>query len=180
MSAPSVPSELIAGRECGSCVSCCSFFSIAELGKPAGLLCSHSCPGGGCDTYETRPNACRVFFCAWRCWDRVGEDWRPDRTGFILGGRLRPGEFLSITVDPALPQAWRDPSRLPQLRAWAREAALIESHVVVFVGARVIQLAEAEAGDVDFGEIGPDEVLIKEPGRGFRKVPRPNSANKSD
>jgi len=164
------PSGLIADRACGSCVSCCSFFTIAELEKPAGTLCSHSMPGGGCDIYAERPNACRVFFCAWRCWDQVPDDWRPDRTGFILGGRLAAGSFLSVTTDPDLPESWRAEPYCSQLKAWARQGDRIGSQVVVFSRQRVIVL-QADT-ELDFGDFSPDEVLIRDEAGRFHKVPR--------
>jgi hypothetical protein len=167
---PNATPGLVAGRECGPCVSCCSFFTIAELGKPAGKLCSHSCPGGGCDIYPDRPNACRVFFCAWRCWDAVPDDWRPDRTGFILGGRLVKGWFLSVTTDPELPDSWRDEPYFSQLRQWARQGAEIGSSVVVFSRHRVIVLKPE--GELDFGDVAPDEVLIRNENGEFAKVKR--------
>jgi hypothetical protein len=162
--------EFVAGRECGSCVSCCCFFTIAELNKPAMVLCSHSMPGGGCDNYPNRPNACRVFYCAWRCWDAVPDDWRPDRTGFVLGGRLMPGRFLSVTADPARPYAWREEPYYSQLMEWARQAPELESQVAVFVEKRVIVLLPD--GEQDLGVIGPDEVVIKDETGRIRKVPR--------
>ena len=162
--------ELVGGRECGSCVSCCSFFTIAELNKPAGVLCSHSMPGGGCDIYADRPSACRVFFCAWRCWDAVPDDWRPDRTGFVLGGRLLPERFLSVTADPTRPYAWREEPYYPQLMEWARQAPAQKSQVVVFVEKRVIVLLPE--GELDLGVIAADEVVIRDEKGQIRKVKR--------
>jgi len=163
--------NLIEGRGCGPCVSCCSFFAIAELGKPAGLLCAHS-TDHGCTIYGDRPKACRVFYCAWRCWSEVPDDWRPDRTGFVLGGRLAAQSFLSVTADPARPDDWRAEPYYSTLCRWAAEGARIGSPVVVFVGSRVIVL-RAE-GELDLGIVGPDEVLIAE-GQGIiKKIPRAN------
>jgi hypothetical protein len=170
MSAPETIPGLVPDRACGSCVSCCSFFNIAELDKPAGTLCAHSMPGGGCDIYAERPRACRVFFCAWRCWDEVPEDWRPDRTGFILGGRLMPRRFLSVTTDPLLPESWRAEPYFSRLMAWARQASAARSEVVIFSGRRVMLLRPE--GVVDFGEVGPDEVLIQDPDGHVAKVRR--------
>ncbi len=160
---------LIDGRDCGPCVSCCSFFTITELGKPAGVLCSHS-TDHGCTIYADRPKACRVFYCAWRCWQEVPADWRPDRTGFVLGGRLAEQSFLSVTVDPASPEGWRVEPYYSTFRQWARDGAATGSPVVVFIGSRVIVL-EPE-GERDLGEVAPDEVLIRSPEGHIRKAPR--------
>lgn len=157
-------------RSCGPCISCCVFFTIAELDKPAGDVCANLKPGGGCRIYPDRPNACRVFHCSWRSWDEVPDDWRPDETGFVLGGKLAPGRYLAITADPARPFSWRDPAYLPTLQGWARRAAEIGSEVVVFIEKRVIILRDG--GEEDLGVIAPDEVLVSD-GRGrIRKVPR--------
>jgi len=170
MSISATEPGLIPGRECGSCVSCCCFFTIAELDKPAGKLCDHSCPGGGCDIYPERPRACRIFQCGWRSWDEVPEDWRPDRTGFVLGGRLTPGGFLAVTADPALPDSWRAEPYLSRLRLWARRADEIGSQVVVFIEKRVIVLRPG--GEEDLGVIAPDEVLLRDEKGLIRKIPR--------
>jgi len=161
---------LIEGRDCGPCVSCCCFFTIAELDKPAGVLCGHSMPGGGCDDYLNRPKACRVFHCSWRSWGEVPEDWRPDRTGFVLGGTLAAGRYLAVTADPARPFAWRDPLYYPKLQEWARRAAEIGSQLVVFIEKRVIVLRPE--GEEDLGMVAPDEVLVSDEAGRIRKVPR--------
>ena len=162
--------NLIGGRECGSCVSCCSCFTIAELDKPAHVLCSHSVPGGGCDIYPDRPNSCRVFYCAWRSWDAVPDDWRPDRTGFVIGGKLAPGSSLTVTADPARPFSWREEPYYSQLVEWGRQAPAQDSQVAVFVEKRVIMLLPE--GELDLGVIGPDEVVVKDEKGRIRKALR--------
>lgn len=162
---------LIEGRGCGPCVSCCCFFTIAELGKPAGLLCTHS-TDRGCTIYEDRPKACRVFYCAWRCWDRVPEDWRPDRTGFVLGGRLAAGSFLSVTADPVRPEAWRAEPYYSTLLGWAMEGQTVGAPVVIFIENRVIVLKPG--GELDLGIIAPDEVLVADNRGNITKIHRAN------
>ena len=163
------PMTLIEGRGCGPCVSCCCFFTIAELNKPAGVLCRHSTETG-CEIYPDRPNACRVFHCGWRSWAEVPEDWRPDLTGFVLGGTLAPGRYLAVTADPKHPDSWRDPAYYPRLLTWARRAAEIGSHVVVFVEKRVIVLRPE--GERDLGNIAPDEVLVADDRGSITKIQR--------
>jgi hypothetical protein len=70
---------------CGDCVVCCQWLDIETKGlsKKAGVLCQH-CSGGGCGIYETRPNLCRGFYCGWRLIPKLGEDWRPDRSGVLI------------------------------------------------------------------------------------------------
>jgi Fe-S-cluster containining protein len=71
-------------RECGACTVCCIVPGIdtREIQKRTGSVCRH-CSGGGCAIYESRPKACREFFCAWMQDDRLGPDWRPDRSGVL-------------------------------------------------------------------------------------------------
>ena len=74
---------LVPGRECGECNACCSYFEILpELNKPSGKLCQHW--KAGCGIYESRPGVCRDFFCFWLQDAALGDEWRPDRSGFIL------------------------------------------------------------------------------------------------
>jgi hypothetical protein len=157
------------GRTCGPCVSCCCFFTIAELAKPAGQLCRHS-TDQGCEIYAERPNACRVFHCGWRSWAEVPDGWRPDRTGFVLGGALVAGRYLAVTADPRRPEAWRDPAYYPTLMGWACRAAEIGSHVVVFIEKRVIVLRPD--GERDLGVIAPDEVLVADERGAITKIQR--------
>jgi hypothetical protein len=75
---------LVPGRVCGECTVCCVAPSIdkPEIQKLSGAACRH-CAGGGCAIYETRPQVCRGFYCAWRTVDIFSEDWRPDKSGVL-------------------------------------------------------------------------------------------------
>ena len=57
----------IPARACGDCVACCRVLNIDEpdMVKPADQMCMH-CTGKGCGIYDSRPNVCRVWDCAWR------------------------------------------------------------------------------------------------------------------
>lgn len=77
-------------RECGACDACCMVLGVKPLGKPAYQRCSNQVSGGGCGIYETRPDPCRLYRCAWIegvAW-LEGRD-RPDRLGLILD-RMAP------------------------------------------------------------------------------------------
>jgi hypothetical protein len=76
---------LVPGRSCGGCNACCRYFDLmAELNKPCGILCRHWESGVGCGIYETRPPACRNFYCDWLLNDALDDAWRPDRSGMII------------------------------------------------------------------------------------------------
>lgn len=73
------------GRACGECFACCVTLEIVspEFEKPANVICAN-CTAPGCGIHETRPPACRDFYCAWRLSDALDDSWRPDRSGVIL------------------------------------------------------------------------------------------------
>lgn len=76
---------LVPNRECGACTACCQYLTInaPELKKLPGILCSNykDC---GCSIYATRPSICRSWHCAWRMFDHLGDEWRPDKCGFLV------------------------------------------------------------------------------------------------
>lgn len=75
---------LIPGRDCGECSACCIWPSInkPDIQKRSGVACRH-CTGHGCGIYETRPDVCRRYYCAWRTVDIFDESWRPDKSGVL-------------------------------------------------------------------------------------------------
>ena len=77
-------SEPELSNSCGSCTVCCKVLRIAEFSKPAGVMCQH-CTGSGCGIYETRYDVCKGYLCGWRLLPRLGEAWRPDRSGILIG-----------------------------------------------------------------------------------------------
>ncbi len=82
---------LVEGRACGECVACCVEIAIddLELSKPAGRPCVH-CGPRGCAIYESRPNSCRAWYCAWRRLADLPEHLRPDRSGLMACLMERP------------------------------------------------------------------------------------------
>jgi hypothetical protein len=93
---------LVTGRECGSCTACCKTLRInaPELKKFAGVLCEHCTAGKGCTIYDTRPQVCRGFYCGWRAMAYLGDEWRPDLCGVLIGvvgeGQGIPAEFRQV------------------------------------------------------------------------------------
>lgn len=76
----------IPSRECGNCTVCCKVLPIRspELNKTSHVLCKHCDEGQGCRIYETRPVLCRNYYCGWRMWDALPDDWRPDKSGVFV------------------------------------------------------------------------------------------------
>lgn len=81
----------VPGRECGTCTSCCRDLAITQDGmnKMPGVTCEHCIASGGCAIYESRPNVCRDFHCAWRSLPYMDESWRPDRSGILINLDIR-------------------------------------------------------------------------------------------
>lgn len=77
--------QLVAGRECGTCTSCCVDLLInsKELVKLPGVVCPN-CENNGCKIYATRPSLCRDFYCGWRTMPELPDSWRPDKIGVLV------------------------------------------------------------------------------------------------
>lgn len=137
MDAKVMESTLVAGRECGTCTMCCKLPAITfmEPPKPMGQWCSHCKPGRGCGIWAERPTGCMDFHCDWRKSEKMGDDWRPDRAGFLLN-RSTPTSHYEVLVDPGKPDAWR---KEPYYSGLKRAAALVGERglsVLVVVGLR--------------------------------------------
>ncbi len=78
-------------RSCGDCMECCHSVGVHELDKPAGVWCEYTStthplrklPGKGCAIYDTRPESCREWSCAWLS-GAMGGTSRPDRIGIVF------------------------------------------------------------------------------------------------
>jgi hypothetical protein len=68
---------------CGGCTVCCLALNITEFGKQAGVMCQH-CTGAGCGIYETRYDVCKGYLCGYRQLPKLGDAWRPDRSGVLI------------------------------------------------------------------------------------------------
>jgi hypothetical protein len=111
------PSQLVPGRNCGTCSLCCKVLAVPELNKPAGQWCIHAVPGSGCSYHAERPQGCRRFFCSWRLDPNLGPEWKPEVSRFVLSADP-DRRALVVMVDPGMPLAWkREPyyARLKQL-----------------------------------------------------------------
>ncbi len=72
------------GNKCGTCTLCCKLLVVLEIDKEAGVLCKHCDEGVGCNEYESRPDSCRDFQCAYSQMEKVSEKLRPDNCGVIF------------------------------------------------------------------------------------------------
>ena len=69
--------------ECGECTACCTLLPIEPIDKPVNTLCEY-CNGYGCRIYDTKPQTCTEFECAYLQADGVPEALRPDKCGIIF------------------------------------------------------------------------------------------------
>ncbi len=107
----------VRGRSCGSCSFCCVHVPVERpLNKPAGVACQHLC-SRGCKIYATRPDVCKYWNCAWLYQPETADMKRPDKIGYCIDPMLqtilidhKPCEVIQVWVDPASPDAHRDPA----------------------------------------------------------------------
>lgn len=127
-------------RGCEGCGLCCKIMGVNEIEKPPHRWCSHFSKRGGCAIYETRPGACRAFNCLWLLTEALGQEWRPDRAGFVLHTELS-GQRLIVETEPSRPNAWRKAPFEAAIRAWASSGL----EVMVFCGASGLRLLASGA-----------------------------------
>jgi len=129
------------GRRCGGCQLCCRLVPVASLNKPAGEKCRHAKVGHGCTIYRFRPHDCRTWACRWLAQSAETAGLRrPDRSHYVIDltydtvhmlkpdGEKLPVSVLQVWVDPAFPDAHRDPALrryLANMGARYRVAALV-------------------------------------------------------
>jgi hypothetical protein len=149
------------GKSCGECGACCTLAEVRELEKAAHVTCAKYVAGQGCSIYEQRPGACRAFECGFLQNPDLGDEWRPDRAGFLL--YFAPGPRLVVETDLATPDTWRAEPFLSQLREWSSRDRPTPIEVVVRSGDHLTMIfPEAEIA------LGPD---LRRPIRsGYRDI----------
>jgi hypothetical protein len=148
---------LVPGRICGSCMLCCKVLPIAELSKPAGIMCNHAVAGEGCGIRQRRPSACHRFFCGWRLDPNIGPEWKPEICGFVMWISSHYWALM-VTVDPDRPLAWKAEPYYSRLREWSARALEENKRIVAMVrGEATIILPDR---DVQLGVLGPDDAIV--------------------
>jgi hypothetical protein len=146
--------QVIPGRECGSCSLCCKVYTIAEINKPAGKWCQHCTPGKGCAIHDALPHQCAEFNCMWRTEETMSPAWKPDRAKMVLSVFPQNG-FIYVQVDPGAPSAWRKQPYYDQLRQLARNNLQRGVHVLVFVNDHATLIMPEQ--DVPLGPMKPTD-----------------------
>lgn len=114
-------------RSCGQCRACCISLPIEELRKVSYTPCPdlRPLPAKGCGRYETRPEVCRAYRCAWLLGWTPPED-RPDRFGVILDRIEKDGyivwrAYRTLDVLPAKTAAFMRRLAQSSLVMWLDE-----------------------------------------------------------
>lgn len=105
-------------NKCGTCTLCCKLLRIPELDKPVNKWCNLVQLGKppdykrGCSIYETRPESCRVYECAYLTYLQTAEPLpeycRPDNLHIVFSAAASL-KFITAHVDPTYPDAWKTP-----------------------------------------------------------------------
>ncbi len=132
---------------------------IKEIEKPERTECRHCETGAGCGIYDDRPVVCREFYCGYLALPFVAPHWYPAECGMVIFPAADQ-KRLAIHVDPARPDAWKEPPFHADLRQWAVAAEKMDFQVFVAVGRRVIAILPHE--DVDLGLFEDDDRLVYE------------------
>jgi hypothetical protein len=147
------------GRSCGGCTMCCKVLGITELQKPVGKWCPHCDIGKGCKIYETRPEECRTFHCAWLVDDRLADVWKPDRSKIVITTG-RDGNSMEFRCDPGSPGAWRAKPYYDEIIRVAKAAEPNDKSVYVIVGNKNTLVTPAK--EFPLGEVPEVNVIVKE------------------
>lgn len=124
-------------RTCGSCTLCCRLPDIDELLKPANEWCIHCVDGMGCKIYQSRPQTCRDFLCLWMTDPNLGPEWEPTKAHMMV---YTQGPQMTMLVDPAYPDVWKEEPYSAQLRSRALDMAPHGGYIIVFVGDTVFKI----------------------------------------
>ncbi len=110
---------------CGGCTACCKTHAVTSISKEMGAWCVHSRACKGCAIYNTRPDECRSFECAW-----LHEKWplryRPDKTKIVPEFKVLSG----IGIILALWEVKSGALQKEHIQKWTRRNLLGGNHVV--------------------------------------------------
>jgi len=149
--------ELVPGRSCQGCTMCCKLMEVDALGKPRGAWCGHCDQKRGCTIYETRPDACRIFYCGYLRIPMLDERWKPSKAKFLVNYES-PSNRIVIHVDPARPGAWREEPFHAQIKRWAASIARDGGFLVVWTGQSAVAVLPGR--EKDLGQVRDDQLLL--------------------
>jgi hypothetical protein len=137
---------------------------VAELEKPQNVWCRHLVMGSGCGIYETRPEACRQFYCRWMKDPTLGPEWKPNKSKMVLAHLAE--HQLSVYVDSGAAGVWRKQPYLSDLVAMAKTGLKNNAIIKIMEQGRTYVLLPNRI--VDLGMLDPrDHIVLKKiPGLG--------------
>lgn len=140
-------------RQCQPCTGCCDgWLQITVEGKSyyPGNPCVHS-TGSGCDAYQSRPQPCIDFRCAWIIEDSPLPDWmKPSNSKVVVV--LNKFEWRGLPVDLAVPIGKRIP---PRSLNWLKQFAEKHMRPLVF-SEQIVENGKFQRQQILFG-YGPGE-----------------------
>ncbi len=140
--------KTVEGRSCGSCSMCCKVFEVPVLSKPANAWCTHCNPGRGCGIWQTRPEFCHDYHCWYMTEAQLGEEWRPDKSKFIVNFRTQENRFV-VNVDSNAPSAWRQEPYYSTLKRIAGELLERNIFMQIIAGKQIIYLTQDQETVID-------------------------------
>lgn len=69
---------------CEGCTLCCKLFNIPWMNSPEGKYCEKCEPDKGCKIYDTIPEKCKSYKCAYNQAPNLNTDLRPDKCGIVF------------------------------------------------------------------------------------------------
>ena len=145
-------------RQCGTCTMCCKTIEVTEIAKPQHVWCAHCTPGKGCGIYASRPGECAIFSCGWLGDPKLGDEWRPDRSKFVITFEPGTGRVF-IACDPTAPSAWRREPYYSGITSSLKLPGAERKQIVILTGRKLTLLVRN--GEYDLGEWNRgDDIVI--------------------
>jgi hypothetical protein len=138
-------------RQCGSCTLCCKLLPVhhgaqvdgidlpGSWHKPANTRCRFQRHSKGCSIYDARPISCQMWNCRWLVNDDTDDMSRPDRAHYVIDvvpdfitftdpddneREIAKLEIVQVWVDPAHPEAHKDPTLRSYLERRSHEGVV--------------------------------------------------------
>ena len=138
---------------------------VKELDKPALKWCKHCYIGDrACQIYDSRPQSCRDFQCAWLTYPQTPDDMYPRKSGVVIWITSDGKRAIALTRRHD-PTAWRKPAVLDTLRKLAKGGDM--ELVIAFSGTRAWLIGptreqELPSGAVKIGVDGINSLTISD------------------
>lgn len=167
-------------RVCGECQLCCRVLPVRAIDKPGWQKCQHQRVRKGCMVYHKLAYVspeCSLWSCRWLTGQDTTGMKRPDHAHYVIDvmpdmistsdeGGDHEHVVLQVWVDPAFPDAHRDPA----LRAWIERRAETDRMATIVrlnYGLAVLIVAPCLASDRQWHE---QTIIISVNGSGNRFV----------